>query len=114
MSVLVLAVMGRRLRRGDGRQAVLKPCLVALGIGAALWIPPFGQLIIQEPTDLVGLILFLIVGSIVVGLCEAMLRARYSAEIATQEERRSLEREQIARREAEDVHGVDAHRDSGP
>lgn len=93
---IVVATMYGRVKGG----AI---ALVLAAIGASLWIPPFGQIIIQEPTDLVGLLLFLIVGSIVVGLCEAMLRARHSAEIATQEERRSLEREQRARKEAENA-----------
>ena len=56
MSVLVLAVMGWRLRRRDDRQAVLKPFLVTLGIGAALSIPPFVDQFFRDPGNMSALI----------------------------------------------------------
>ena len=56
MSVLVLAVMGWRLRRRDQRPAVLKPFLVTLGVGAALWIPPFVDQLFREPGNISALI----------------------------------------------------------
>jgi len=56
MSALVLAVMGWQLRRRDERQAVLQPFLVTLGIGAALWIPPFVDQFFRDPGNMSALI----------------------------------------------------------
>jgi hypothetical protein len=56
MSVLVLAVMGWRLRRGEDRSAVLRPLLVTLGVGAALWLPPFVDQLFRDPGNIGALI----------------------------------------------------------
>ena len=52
MSVLVLVVMGWRLRDQEQRAVVLKPFLVTLGIGAVLWIPPFLDQLIRDPGNI--------------------------------------------------------------
>jgi signal transduction histidine kinase len=75
--------------------------VVLAAFAASFWIPPFGQPLIQEPTDLVGLVLFIMVSGVVVRLCEAMRRAQQLAESATSEERLAVVREQAARVEAE-------------
>jgi len=67
--------------------------IVLAAFAASFWIPPFGQPLIQEPTDLVGLVLFIIVSGVVVRLCEAMRRAQKMAESATREERLAVVRE---------------------
>ena len=56
MSVLVVVVMGWRLRDQEQRVVVLKPFLVTLGIGAALWIPPFLDQLIRDPGNIGALV----------------------------------------------------------
>lgn len=70
---------------------------------ASFWLSPFGQPLIQEPTDFIGLILFVAVSSLVVGLCEAMRRSQQTAEAALEEQRRAVTRESAARIEAEEA-----------
>lgn len=70
---------------------------------ASFWLSPFGQPLIQEPTDLIGLILFLAVSGLVVALCEAMRRAQQIAETALEEQRRAVTRESAARIQAEEA-----------
>lgn len=70
---------------------------------ASLWLPPFGHPGLEEPTDLIGLFLFLLVSGLVVALCEAMRRAQQSAELDADQERRAVERERAARVEAEEA-----------
>jgi len=70
---------------------------------ASFWLSPFGQPLIQEPTDLIGLILFIAESGLVVGLCEAMRRSQQTAEAALEEQRRAVTRESAARIEAEEA-----------
>lgn len=76
---------------------------IMAAFAASFWLPPFGQPLVQESTDLIGLFLFLLVSGVVVCLCEAMLRAQASAEIAMQEERLAAVRENAARIDAEEA-----------
>lgn len=56
MSVLVLAVMGWRLRQRDERAVVLKPFAVTLGVGAVLWVPPFIDQLFRDPGNISALV----------------------------------------------------------
>lgn len=76
---------------------------ILAAFAASFWLFPFGQPLIQEPTDLFGLILFLAVSGLIVVLCEAMRRAQQSAEVALEEQQRALTRESAARVEAEEA-----------
>jgi signal transduction histidine kinase len=73
------------------------------GIAASYWLEPFGELLIVEPTDLVGMSLFLVVCCIVVWLSEQMRLAQQSAERAAEERQSLLLAEQEARAVAETV-----------
>ena len=76
---------------------------VMAAFAASFWLPPFGHPLIQEPTDLVGLAMFLMVSIVVVRLCEGMRRAQQSAEGAARLERIAVAREHTARVDAEEA-----------
>ncbi len=56
MSVLVLAVMGWRMRVREERAVVGKPFLATVGIGAVLWVPPFLDQLIRDPGNIRALV----------------------------------------------------------
>lgn len=93
---IIIATMYGRLPGG-----VIASVLAAFA--AAFWLTPLGKPLIQEPTDLMHMFFFLAVSGLVVGLCEAMLRAKQSAESALEDQRRAVEREHHARLEAEEA-----------
>lgn len=70
---------------------------------ASFWLFPFGQPLIKEPTDLIGLVLFIAVSGLVVGLVEAMLRSQQTTASALEVQRLALSREHAARIEAEEA-----------
>jgi signal transduction histidine kinase/ActR/RegA family two-component response regulator len=69
---------------------------------ASFWLIPFGRPMITEPSDLIGLVLFVLVSALVVALCEGMRRARIRAETAAAERQQALQREQVARKKADE------------
>jgi signal transduction histidine kinase/ActR/RegA family two-component response regulator len=71
------------------------------GLAASFWLEPFGEPLIVEPTDLVGMSLFLVVCAIIVWLCEKMRLAQQEAEQAAEVRRALLVAEQQARAAAE-------------
>lgn len=93
---IVVATMYGRLPGG-----VLATIIAAFA--ASFWLSPFGQPMIKEATDLIGLVLFVAVSGLVVGLCEAMRRAQKTAEAALEEQRHAVIRESAARVEAEEA-----------
>jgi signal transduction histidine kinase/ActR/RegA family two-component response regulator len=93
---IVIATMYGRLRGG----------FLAIGLSAfaaSIWLAPLGKPLIEEATDLIGMLLFIGVGILVVGLCEQMRRYQERAETAVLEQQRLLQMEQQARAEAEDA-----------
>lgn len=84
----------------------LRGGLITLGLAAfaaSFWLIPFGRPNITDLSDLIGLALFLIVGWIVVALCERLRRAQLEAEVAAGERHESLNRERAARARAEEA-----------
>lgn len=70
-------------------------------LAASFLLPPFGKPLIDEPTDLAGLILFVVVSVLIVWLSHRMRQHQQRAEQAAEQRRHLLIREKEAREEAE-------------
>jgi signal transduction histidine kinase len=75
--------------------------IVLSTIAASLWLPPMGRPLIVEPNDLAGMVLFMVVATLIVWLCNRAASMRRLAEAAAHERQQLLHREQAARQEAE-------------
>lgn len=72
-------------------------------IAASFWLSPFGRPLIMEPTDMTGMLLFLLVCTLIVWLAARVSAHRQDAERAAADRQSLLEREQIARQQAEEA-----------
>jgi signal transduction histidine kinase len=70
-------------------------------VAATFWLEPLGKLLIEEPTDFIGMSLFLTVNLLIVWLCNRMRKAQERAEKSADERRHLLMREQESRAAAE-------------
>jgi signal transduction histidine kinase len=70
-------------------------------IAATFWLPPLGQPLISETSDLAEMSLFLIVSALIAWMSDRMRQQQRRAEQAAEERHRLLIAEQAARHEAE-------------
>lgn len=92
-----------------GRRAGGLAATIMAAFAASFWLTPFGRPQIQEATDLIGLVLFLLVSGIVVVLCESMRLAWQKAEVAAHHQQQATTREHTARLEAEEANRAKDH-----
>ena len=77
--------------------------LILAAFAASFWLIPFGRPAITDLSDLIGLGMFLVVGVVVVALCERLRREQSRAEVAAAERHEALNRERAARAKAEEA-----------
>jgi PAS domain S-box-containing protein len=80
---------------GGLRSGLLATALAAL-LAGYFWMEPIGQLTIRSPADLLSLFIFLLSGSMIAWVCEAMHRARARAKTAETKAVLAAEREAVA------------------
>ncbi len=93
-----LAVIATSLYCGVGWGVA---CILLSGVFAALVLPPFGQFLIHDVTDFVGMVFFATVSGFIVWLSFRFRRSQERAEQAAEERQELLLRERGARAEAE-------------